>query len=125
MRTLGLTICVLCSTSFSLANERTALYGTWGTEKQCSGAPIKQGGTVLSAPFVINQQWMQHGQLWCKLNWFPIEKRKNGIFTGARAQCGEDSIRSYSIGMELSGEELVLRWDFPHKNGPLKQCPRS
>ena len=107
------------------ADERSLLYGAWGTKKQCAGTPIKTGGTVLAAPFVISDQWMQHGKLWCKINWHPIDKRENGIFTGALAQCGEDSVRGYTIGFDLRDNELTIRWDFPHKNGPLMKCPNS
>jgi len=125
MRRFILTTLLFLVSFTASAGEREALYGTWGTAKQCAREPIKEGGTVLSEPFVISDQWMRHGQLWCKLSWFPIDQRKNGIFTGARAQCGEDSVRSYSIGMELDGDELTIRWDFPYKNGPLLQCPSS
>jgi len=107
------------------ADEREVFYGTWGTAQQCSRAPIKPGGTVLAEPFEISSDWLRQGRLWCRLSWFSIEPREDGFFTGARAQCGEDSLRDYILGMELSGDDLTLRWDFPLSNGPLARCPGS
>ncbi|MEM8749943.1 MAG: hypothetical protein AAGF28_06545 [Pseudomonadota bacterium] len=102
--------------------DRSVFYGTWGSAKQCAKSPIKPGGTVLFEPYEINRGWLRHGQQWCRLNWGPVEKRENGFFTGANAQCGEDSVRSYFLGMELSGNELKLRWNFLRVNGPLQRC---
>lgn len=104
------------------AGDRAVFYGTWGTAKQCSRAPIRPGGTVLAEPFVISSEWLRQGSFWCRLNWGPMETRKNGFFTGAHAQCGEDSVRGYFLGMSLSGDDLTLRWDFPVSNGPLRRC---
>ncbi len=109
----------------AVAEEREIFYGTWGTPKQCAREPIKAGGTVLAEPFEISSDWLKQGQLWCRLNWFPIEVRKDGLFSGAQAQCGEDSVRDYLLGMRLSNDKLTLRWGFPLSNGPLKRCPAS
>lgn len=107
------------------AGDHDRFLGTWGTAEQCARAPIKPGGTVLAAPFEIGQLWMKQGQLWCRLDWGPVETRDEGVFTAATAQCGEDSVRGYFLGLRLAGDELTLRWDFPHSNGPLKRCPTS
>ena len=104
------------------ADKREAFYGRWGTLKQCSHEPIKFGGTVLAEPFEIDADWLRQGQLWCRLKWYPIEVRENGLFSGAFAQCGEDSVRDYSVGMILSDGNLTLRWGFPLSNGPLMRC---
>ncbi|MEL6980686.1 MAG: hypothetical protein AAGM38_18755 [Pseudomonadota bacterium] len=106
-------------------DERAAFYGSWGTPAQCAGAPIKPGGAVRAAPFEIGAEWLQHGPLWCRLTWFPIERRENGFFSGAHAQCGEDAVRSYFLGMVLADDELTLRWSFGFSNGPLKRCSNS
>jgi len=112
--------------SFSVAaDERAALYGTWGTEKQCARAPVVPGSLVESEPFTINSQWLKRGVIWCKLAWFSIEKREDGFFTGANALCGEDIPRRYLLSMTLSNEELTILWDFPNKHGPLKMCKGS
>ncbi|MEX3011212.1 hypothetical protein [Hoeflea sp. TYP-13] len=104
------------------ADDRAVFYGTWGTAKQCSRAPIRTGGTVLKEPFVISSGWLRQGRFWCRLNWGPVEPREHGFFTGAHAQCGEDTARGYFLGMILSGDDLTLRWGFPLSNGPLRRC---
>lgn len=104
------------------AEERERLLGTWGTEKQCSRSLILDRGTVRAEPFEISANWLKHGDLWCKLTWFPVEKRANGFFTGAFAACGEDAVRNYLLGMVMADDTLTLRWDFPIKNGPLDRC---
>lgn len=109
----------------ALADQRTPFYGTWGSEAQCTRAPIKPGGTVLAAPFEIDGDWLKHGEVWCLLNWFPVDARDGGLFSAARAQCGEDSLREYLLRMELSGEALTLRWSLLLKNGPLRRCAPS
>ncbi|KAB7614696.1 hypothetical protein F9L33_08685 [Amylibacter sp. SFDW26] len=113
---------VLLAFPAAAADKREVFYGTWGTPKQCSRETIKSGGTVLSEPFEISADWLKQGQLWCRLNWYPIEIREDGFFSGAFAQCGEDSVRDYSLGMVLSDNSLTLRWDFPLSNGPLMRC---
>ncbi|MEM7506965.1 MAG: hypothetical protein AAF415_09460 [Pseudomonadota bacterium] len=106
------------------SEEREVFYGTWGTPEQCTGTPIKPGGTVRAEPFEINPEWLRHGEVWCRLSWFPVEPREDGFFTGAQAQCGEDAVRGYRLGMELSGDELLLRWGFLLSNGPLQRCQK-
>lgn len=107
------------------AADRTAFYGTWGTPTQCARAPLKPGGTVLAEPFLIGPQWLKHGRIWCRLTWFPIQPRHGGAFTGAQAQCGEDSVRGYTLRFNLSDQDLTLRWDVFRANGPLKRCVRE
>jgi len=124
MRYIFLTI-LLALPALAAAAEREALYGKWGTPKQCARELIKEGGTVLAEPFEINAQWLRQGQLWCRLNWFPTEVREDGLFTGAYALCGEDAAQSYTLGMVLSDSKLTLRWDFPLSNGPLERCTDS
>lgn len=104
------------------ADEHETLYGTWGTEKQCARAPVVPGSLVESEPFIINSQWLRRGVIWCKLSWFPVEKKPDGFFTGASAVCGEDTVVRYLLSMRKSGDELTILWDFPNKHGPLKMC---
>ena len=89
-------------------DERKQFYASWGTPKQCARTPIKPGGTVLSQLYEISSKWLRQGSLWCSLNWGPLEFRKDSIFTAAHAQCGEDTLRSYFLGMELFGDKLRL-----------------
>ena len=106
-------------------DKHASLYGTWGTEKQCARAPLKPGSLVQSEPFEINSQWLKRGVIWCKLTWFPIETRKDGLFTGANAICGEDSIARYLLSMTLAHDELTILWGVANKKGPLKLCKGS
>ncbi|MEM7240345.1 MAG: hypothetical protein AAF501_21300 [Pseudomonadota bacterium] len=104
------------------AGQRADLYGTWGTAKQCERAPIVPGGTALAEPFVITADWLKQGRLWCRLDWYPVEQRAAGIFTGADAHCGEDAVRGYILGMDLTDDALTLRWNVLLSNGPLMRC---
>ena len=106
------------------ADEREVFYGLWGTEKQCARAPIKPGGTVLAQPFEVGPVWLRQGQIWCRLNWFPVRSSQDGVSTGAHAQCGEEIARDYHLGMKLSGDVLSLRWGVLLRNGPLTRCAR-
>jgi len=124
-RLLALVFVLLNVPALADSSDHDRFLGTWGTAEQCARSPIKPGGTVLAEPFEIGRLWMKQGQLWCKLDWGPVETGDEGAFTAATAQCGEDSVRGYFLGMRLVGDELTLRWDFPHSNGPLKRCPLS
>ena len=107
------------------AAEREVFYGTWGTAQQCARQPIKQGGTLLAQPYELGATWLKQGNLYCQLNWGPIERRSGGgggFFTAAHAACGEDTIRSYFLGVELRGEQLRLSWGFPNATPPLRRC---
>lgn len=104
------------------AGGHDSFLGSWGTEAQCARAPVKPAGTVLAEPFEIGRLWLRQGQLWCKLDWGPVEAREDGLFTAATVMCGEDSVRGYFLGMTLSGDRLTLRWDLFHSNGPLSRC---
>ena len=104
------------------ADDRAAFYGTWGTPQQCERVPLKEGGTVLAAPFEIDDTFLKQGTIWCRLAWGPVESRGTETVTSAQAQCGEDNVRHYMLGLELADEALTLRWDFPLSNGPLARC---
>ncbi|MEM9765011.1 MAG: hypothetical protein AAF968_21320 [Pseudomonadota bacterium] len=124
MRHALLIVFVALSTA-AFADEREAFYGTWGTVQQCAREPLGPGLTIPAEPFEIGAQWLKRGQIWCRLNWFPIENRDDEVFTGAFAQCGEDGVRDYLLRLNLSGDELTIRWDFLVSNGPLMLCPSS
>ena len=110
-------------TTSAFAADRTQLFGVWGTPEQCARLPLKPGGTKLAEPFEIDRDWLKHGRFGCKLTWGPVAETEDGLFTIAQAQCGEDAVQGYRVGMVLAGEELTLRWAFPLANGPLKRCP--
>lgn len=106
-----------------------AIAGSWGTQKQCAQKPIKQDGTQRASPFEISAVWLRHGDFWCQLSWFEPSVRENSLFVVARASCGEDAHRGYSIGFLLERgdpiEELTLFWDEALINGPLHKCAGS
>lgn len=121
MRYIFLTLIFIFSTA-AIADKHEALYGTWGTDKQCARAPLSPGSQVQSEPFIINSQWLKRGVIWCKLSWLPIETREDGFFTGANALCGEDTLAQYTLSMTLKGDELSILWGIANKKGPLKMC---
>ena len=125
MRPLILIALLMLPVSATAGDGHTVFYGTWGTAKQCNREPVKPGGSFLSEPYEIGDEWLRQGQLWCLLSWGPIEKRPDGYFSGAHARCGEDTVRQYFLGMKLSGDALTLRWGFPATSGPLRKCPAS
>ncbi len=104
---------------------RQEFIGTWGTSEQCSGALIKEGGTVRYKPFEIGEQWLRHGQLWCRIEWGPLERREDELFTGVTAKCGEDAVQGYFLSMKKRDEKLILRWNLTWSNGSLQRCPVS
>ena len=104
------------------AADRAAFYGQWGTAKQCARKPIKPGGTLLAQPYELGPTWLKQGSLYCQLNWGPVEQRQDGSFTAANAACGEDTIRSYFLGIERRGDQLLLSWGFPNFSPPLSRC---
>lgn len=108
------------------ADERHApFFGTWGTPAQCARDLITPGGSVNHAPFEIDTKWLRHGELWCQLQWGPVEDRNGALFTVANARCGEDTVSGYLLGMTKSDDSLVLRWTLFWKNGPLRRCATS
>ena len=106
----------------AIADDRSMFYGLWGTEQQCTRQPMIPDGTIRHEPYHIDRDWLRHGKTWCHLSWFPIQPRPDGAFTGARAQCGEDSVRGYTLRLNLTGDAMTLRWDVFWAKGPLKRC---
>lgn len=103
-----------------------AVYGTWGTEAQCARAPLIAGGTRRAAPVVISEAWLQHGEIWCRLDWFDTEMGGAGTsYFAARALCGEDAARDYGLGVHLDGPALTLIWNQEQIAGPLRRCAGS
>ena len=107
----------------AVADPRAELYGTWGTEGHCARSTILPGGTARWEPYEIRPGWLRHGQVWCRLTWFPVSVRENGVFTGAHAVCGEDMVRTYNMRMVLEDEILTLKWDIFQATEPLGRCP--
>jgi len=106
----------------STAQDLQSLQGLWGTPKQCAGALITETGTKRAAPFDIRQDWLGHGDVWCRLNWISVQLSENGVMAFANAVCSEDMERDYKIGFELSDETLTISWNFEFQNGPIRRC---
>lgn len=119
MRALAL---VVALTSPVAADERAVLYDTWGTPQQCARSTILPHGTKTAEPFEIRPGWLRHGQLWCRLTWFPAQSRKDGLFVSTHARCGEDSVNGYRLDFALSGDSLTLIWDQSLINKDLRRC---
>jgi len=91
------------------ASDRQKLFGEWGTDAQCAGTPIVPNGTKLAAPFIISDDWLGHGEVWCRLKWSGPPKTSEGLFTNR-------------INFRLIDNELTLNWGLGINNGPLKRC---
>jgi len=102
--------------------EVQPLFGQWGTEAQCARTLISPKGTKKFAPFDIRQDWLGHGDIWCRLDWSTTRSSSAGLYAVAHGRCGEDTVREYQISFELSESELTLRWNQDFENGPLRRC---
>ena len=102
--------------------DKEALFGQWGSESQCARALIAPKGSKFAAPFGISADWLEHGDVWCRLNWKPASQSADRLFAFAYALCGEDAVRGYSIKFYLSGSELTIHWNDSHEVGPLRRC---
>lgn len=109
----------------ALAANPDALYGQWGTKAQCEGALITPKGTKRATPFKIKPDWLEHGDVWCRLTWSRVSTTSNGVTGVAWSLCGEDSVRGYFITFNLIGDELSLIWNQQFQNGPLMSCDIS
>lgn len=120
--TLCFSVLMLSLPTLPQASAQEALFGEWGTENQCARELITPKGTKLAEPFVISQDWIGHGNLWCRLTWLGSDAGQGPSVTFAQGQCGEDSVRGYQMKFQLEGEELSIIWNSFHKNGPLQRC---
>jgi len=117
-------ICIALPTIGLTQSVPEPLLGLWGTNAQCGGATVIDGGTYRATPFQITAGWLRHGSIWCRLQWFTPQIDGGGLYVAARAQCGEDAVNGYGIGFrhQASPETLTLIWDESLINGPLHRC---
>lgn len=118
----SIAVIALALTVTASIDYQDALYGEWGTETQCARGLITPRGTRRAAPFDIQSEWLQQGDVWCQLIWRKVAPTDGGLFGLAGAVCGEDTARNYDLKFRLNGDELTLVWGLWHKNGPLKRC---
>ncbi len=117
-----LAVSSVSATGNSSAATDNPLLGTWGTDAQCSRALILATGTKRAAPFDIQSEWLQNGDVWCRMGWSMQTQTQTGVIAEAWALCGEDDVRRHHLGLKLDGQLLSLVWNFKIKNGPLKRC---
>ena len=99
------------------------MHGKWGTEAQCEEKLIIPEGTKRASPFIIQKDWLGHGDVWCRLNWLSATDSDESTVATARALCGEDSVIDYRIKFELTGDMLSIGWGIGSgSNGPLMRC---
>ncbi len=113
-------LCSFSTSAFSLVPE--PLLGVWGTEAQCARALIIPTGTKRFEPFDIRPDWLGHGEIWCRLTGVTVSATSPGLYSNARARCGEDIDRDYEINFHLVEDQLTVTWDRNLVNGPLKRC---
>jgi len=105
------------------AQDIESLVGVWGTEAQCSGSLITPKGTKRAEPFDLQSDWLGHGGVWCRLNWWSSSPTDaDGRTAIAQAVCGEDGERDYQLRFNLDGDALTIIWNWQFKNGPLRRC---
>ncbi len=97
-------------------------YGAWGTQAQCARSLIVPFGTKHYAPFKISADWLQHGDVWCRLSWANVFINDADAAGVANAICGEDDSRNYRINLNLNGDELALVWNGDIVNSRLLRC---
>lgn len=113
---------LLFLTSIAFSADLPLIFGEWGTKAQCARKLIIPEGTKRAAPFVIQSDWLGHGDVWCRLKWSGDGSGPDKNFALALAICGEDDARDYQIRFNLSGDELTITWNLWHVNGPLMRC---
>jgi len=123
-RAFLLALAVLGAMPVFAGSLRESLYGTWGTEGQCRGALIVEGGTVRASPVDIDERWLAQGGIFCVLTWFGATERPGELFASAHAVCGEDSAQGYRLDFVLrrDSHQMTLIWDERLFNGPLTRC---
>lgn len=102
--------------------DKPILFGEWGTDSQCRGELLTTQGTVHAAPFRIQEQWLGHRDVWCRLSWVRSGSTADGFVAEAHGLCGEDDLRQYRIDFTLRHDELWLSWNQQVVNGPLARC---
>ncbi len=108
--------------SSAQASDPGPLFGEWGTQKQCAGELITPKGTKFAQPFRISKDWLQNGDVWCRITWTSVSTEGDAAIASVNALCGEDTDRHYQLRFELQDEALSIFWNLFHKNGPLNRC---
>ena len=99
-----------------------ALFGTWGTAEQCAAHKAGNNTDLRLFPYVISNDWIQHGMVYCYLGWREQFTNASGAQAHAVAQCGEDSLRDYQVFLDLRDGSLRIRWSEDFTTRELQAC---
>ncbi len=99
------------------------LYGTWGTTEQCAAHRAGIRDDFARFPYVISDQWIQHGLIYCRIFWRAHHNDENVTLARAMVQCGEDGVRDYRVSFRLQQGLLQMRWSEHFTTRPLERCP--
>jgi hypothetical protein len=98
------------------------LYGTWGTREQCDAHRAGVQDDFRLFPYVIDDQWIQHGIIWCHVTWLGHQGKGEQLRAQAFLRCGEDSLREYHVFFDLQQGLLTMRWSEDFSTRPLQRC---
>jgi len=99
-----------------------ALFGTWGTAAQCAAHKAGNNTDMRLFPYVISNDWIQQGMVYCYLVWRERFSDATGTQAYAFAQCGEDSVRDYQVFLDLREGTLRIRWSEDFTTRELQAC---
>ena len=110
------------SPGWSSAPGPESLYGTWGTATQCAAHSAGRKDDYRLFPYIIDDQWIQHGLIYCRVNWRDHHSGADGTDAQAFVQCGEDSVRDYRVVFRLREGLLQMRWSRDFTTRRLQPC---
>ena len=105
------------------ARAPEALLGAWGDTAQCAAHRAGGNQDPRLFPYLISDDWIQHGMVFCQIEWQSAQGEPPNLSVGAFARCGEDGPREYRILLELSQGNLRIRWSEDFTTTALTACP--
>ena len=99
-----------------------ALLGAWGNTAQCAAHRAGGNDDPRLFPYLISDDWIQHGVIFCQVEWQPPRGQPPDLSVEAFARCGEDGLREYRILLELSQGALRIRWSPDFTTAALGFC---
>ena len=120
--------CAVSQSTFQLSNPPAAaeapeaMLAVWGTPTQCQVHAIGRHDNISQLPYVITDQWLSRGVLYCFIHWREQRRSENGLRARATLQCGEDAVRDYQAFFTLSDGLLEIRWSKDFTTQRLERC---
>ena len=120
--------CAASQLTFQLSNPPAAaetpvsMLAIWGTPEQCQAHAVGRHDNISQFPYVITDQWLSRGALYCFIHWREQRKSENGLRARATLQCGEDAVRDYQAYFTLSDGFLEIRWSEDFTTQRLERC---